>query len=313
VTWRSLVVMITTAAPRPGRCWYCGDATLRVGDAAEHVVPASIKGTLTTDRVCFDCNQELRVLDQRFVEDWWVALPRSEYGTPDRRGRTPPLPRQKGTLTDGTPVRINTAGGRWRAQPFPQIRKNADGTFIVSAATEEEAQAAIEQMRKKAGPGAAVSINRVEKGEIANPTVSVETKIDPTLTLRMTIKMALATLSLVWDDIWLETPQAQELRTWLKADRPLDAQGQPLSMLPALPTGALALVCTPPEHVLMLQGAPALQETMFSAILFGEHLTALAIDRAEQPQQERAWWMDGAGGMPVASTIGELVARKTQP
>jgi hypothetical protein len=303
----------TDAAPRPGRCWYCGEAKLRVGDAPEHVVPASVQGTLETNRICFDCNQELSPLDQRFVEDWWVALPRSEHGTPDRRGRTPPLPRQKGTLVDGTPVRINTAGGPWRAEPFPQVKKNPDGTFTVSAGTEDEAHAVIERMREKAGPGAKVSIDRIESREIPNPTVFVETKIDPTLTLRMTIKMALATLSLVWEDSWLDTPQAKELQGWLKAERPVDTQGQTLSMVPKLPIGALALVCTPPEHLLMLQGAPAVPETMFSSILLGEHLTALAIDRAGQPQQERAWWMDGVGGKAVASTIGELVARKTRP
>ena len=80
-------------AKRPGRCWYCGEEKLEEGDAPEHIVPASIQGTLCTDRVCFDCNQKLSPLDQKFVQEWFVALPRSEHGVRDRRGGKPPQPR----------------------------------------------------------------------------------------------------------------------------------------------------------------------------------------------------------------------------
>jgi hypothetical protein len=273
-------------------------------------VPAAIQGTLTTDRVCFDCNQRLSKLDQRFVQSWPVAVPRSEQGVPDRTGGSPPHPRQKASLEDGTRVRINTAD-QWRVEPFSRVKKNDDGTFTVSAATEAEAEREIEKMLAEAGPGAKVSIVSKETSRSADPPrVNVEMKLDLTIPLRMTIKMALATLSLVWDDEWLDTPQAQELHGWLHSDKPVDGK-DPLGMIPTRPRGVIAGLCAPPEHLLFLQGASASPTTSFCAVVLGEHMTALEITRDGQPQIERAWWMDGVGGKTIASTIAELVARKS--
>lgn len=83
------------ARSRPGRCWLCGLETLREGDPLEHVIPAAIGGSLTTDRVCKKCNNAASVIDQRFSQDWFVALERTKHELPDRKGKPPPTPSRR--------------------------------------------------------------------------------------------------------------------------------------------------------------------------------------------------------------------------
>jgi hypothetical protein len=52
---------------RPGRCWYCGKQSLRVGDPLEHAIPAAIGGTLKIDRVCGECNLRGPIFARCFV------------------------------------------------------------------------------------------------------------------------------------------------------------------------------------------------------------------------------------------------------
>src|SRR5438046_2365307 len=100
---------------RVGRCWYCGEDALRVGDPPEHVVPAAIQGTMTTDHVCASCNREAGRIDQRFNGDYFIALERSKHDMRDRRGKLPPLPRQEVRLKrTGEKARINTRTGMFR-------------------------------------------------------------------------------------------------------------------------------------------------------------------------------------------------------
>lgn len=66
---------------RPGRCWYCGKQTLRVGDPLEHAIPAAIGGTLKIDRVCGECNQRARSeIDWPLQRDFLVATLATAYG-----------------------------------------------------------------------------------------------------------------------------------------------------------------------------------------------------------------------------------------
>ena len=66
---------------RPGRCWYCGKQSLRVGDPLEHAIPAAIGGTLKTDRVCGECNQRARSeIDWPLQRDFLVATLATAYG-----------------------------------------------------------------------------------------------------------------------------------------------------------------------------------------------------------------------------------------
>jgi hypothetical protein len=99
-------------APRVGRCWYCGQANLLDDDQPEHIVPAAIGGTLTTDKICFACNQRAsREIDQPFVGEWSIVLARNEFQILDRRGTRPPRLPQNTTAKAGTRLVVDTWGG----------------------------------------------------------------------------------------------------------------------------------------------------------------------------------------------------------
>jgi hypothetical protein len=98
-------------AQRTGRCWYCGEETLRTDDPPEHVVPSTLGGELTTDRVCRKCNTRAgKEIDEPFLSDWVIAWERLLWDIRDVRhgkDKPPPLPHEELALDDGTEVRMN--------------------------------------------------------------------------------------------------------------------------------------------------------------------------------------------------------------
>lgn len=226
-------------APRSGRCWYCGQATLLDDDPLEHVLPAAIGGTLTTDKVCFTCNQRAsREIDQPFVTEWPLVLARNEFQILDRRRKRPPRLPQKTTAADGTRIVVDTWGGLWEARPLPDVTPTATG-FDVSAADHAELDRIQADLERKVGrTGGKLTFGHRQTRRVRDE-FHASFNFSPSAWLRMTAKMALGCASLVWAEAWLDTASAQQMLQTL-----WDQSGKE-GTVPVQPEAALVHLCTP--------------------------------------------------------------------
>ena len=291
-------------APRGGRCWYCGQAALLDDDPLEHVLPAAIGGTLTTDKVCFACNQRAsREIDQPFVNEWPIVLARNEFQILDRRGNRPPRLPQRTTATDGTRILIDTWGGPWEARPLPEVTPTPTG-LDVSAANHAELDRIQADLERKVGrKGGKLTFGPRQTRQIDN-AFQASFNFSPTTWLRMTAKMALGCASLVWSENWLDSSSAQQTQQLL-----WDQSGKE-GTVPVQPEAALVHLCSAPEHLLFFMGQG--QRTKFVAMIFGNEVVGLDLELHGEPHAQTAWLMDGRGGGTNTLTMDALMLRAGQ-
>jgi hypothetical protein len=278
---------------------------LRVDDPPEHIVPAAIGGTLTTDRACFACNQRASGdVDQPFVREWPIVLARNEFQILDRRGKRPPRLPQETTAEDGTRLIVETWGGPWEPKPLPEVTRTADG-FVVSAADDAELDRIQRDLERKLGyDGKTLTPGERQRRDVA-PQVEARFVFRPAVWLRMAAKMALGTASLVWDDAWLDTQSAKDVQQTLWDPNPRMDDGEPAEMVPAYRPNELAHLCDPPEHLLFFMGGA--DETKFVAMLFGSEVIGMPLALNGQSHPRVAWLMDGHGGAPCELTMDQLL------
>lgn len=134
---------------RMGRCWYCGEARLEVGDPPEHVVPAVLGGALTTDRVCAECNRRAGVeIDKPFVGDWLVGWSRVLWDIRDQRhgrDRPPPIPEEDLTLPDGSAVRLLHDG---ETEIIPRVERD-DDELRISVGSDDELNEIVKKIAER--------------------------------------------------------------------------------------------------------------------------------------------------------------------
>jgi hypothetical protein len=273
-------------------------------DPPEHVLPAAIGGTLTTDKVCFACNQRAsREIDQPFVNEWPIVLARNEFQILDRRGKRPPRLPQKTTSADGTRIVVETWGGPWEARPLPEVTPTATG-FDVSAADHAELDRIQADLERKVGrKGGQLSFGQ-RQTRVVDDKFEASFKFSPSAWLRMTAKMALGCASLVWPERWLDTPSAQQTQQLL-----WDQSGKD-GTVPAQPDGPLVHLCSAPEHLLFFMGQG--QRTKFVAMVFGNEVVGLDLELHGESHPQTAWLMDGRGGAVQALTMDALMLRTAQ-
>lgn len=241
---------------RPGRCWYCAEPRLKVGDPPEHVISAALGASLTTDRVCADCNERAgREIDYPFLGDWFIAMDRALYRVEDprrRRRRPPRAPAQEGQLPDATPVDLHTQDGPWQAQVRSSIEYHGDEVRI-RAPNMEEYERLLERVRRRV-ESEGRTFHPPGEPEVIDSGAAVEmrTQIDGVVWLRSAAKTTLAALSLVLDDAWLDTPDAAMLRGWLWDADPRNADGQKALAFPMEPADLEQHAAQPPDHLIVL-------------------------------------------------------------
>jgi hypothetical protein len=284
------------ALGRPGRCWFCGKEHLAVGDPPEHVVQAALGGTLTTDRVAEECNTELgKSIDEPFLDDFFIALERVFFDIRDprrRQDRPPPNPRHEAELADGTPIKVEMRGGPWQPMIEPRLLQDDEKVFRITAPSveiaEEMMQKKLERLQRDGIDVSSTSIERVENREAVEAKVNVS--IDGTIRVRAVAKMALAVLSKVLPDEWLDSPDAERLLGWLRADKPRTVSGDGVAM--AAPTRILDLMahmCAPPEHLIFFQ--PSGHDTVnLLIVLFGREVLGQRIQLHGVPTPAKIGW-----------------------
>lgn len=300
---------------RPGRCWYCGNEHLAQGDPPEHVIPAAIGGTLTTDRVARSCNNELgKRIDQPFLNDWFIALERVMYRISDpRRARSgrPPNPDQIATLEDGTPVRIETREGPWTASVIPSLEKVDEKTFQIRAENAEQAElmmkTKLERLERDGVDVSKVEVSQ-EIRQDETPVVNVRAAVDSTIRVRAAARIGLGALSRVLPETWLDSPDAQRLIGWLWEDDPKTIDGTATAGAgPGKVPQALQLITQPPEHAIIFLPASA-TEIFINIVLFGSEILPLKVDLNGAPRPTSAVILDPTSGRYIERSWELLVA-----
>lgn len=287
-------------ARRPGRCWYCGEQNLAVGDPREHIIPSAIGGVLTTDRVCLACNRAAARLDEQFAQDWRIIERRQAFSILDRQGRPPPHARGVDVvLPDGSPGRVDMRRGKFEPQPVTRSERVDEHTFRVVAATEDEALDRIEALRHELEEeGYEVVVGKPTRQLVPQGEVKVRLKVRQGVMLRMLAKLALGTASLVWPDDWLDSATARTLQDYVRGQNlPRDAEGV-LGEPAAYDDDRLKAAVPPPMHLLCLRTVGG-DRAAFIAALFGTTFWVTGFEDVGPPV-DRAWLLD-----PVARSVEE--------
>jgi hypothetical protein len=237
------------------------------------------------------------VIDQRFSQDFFIALERTKHELPDRRGNPPPQPKQKVKgKDDGTPYRINTRGGGFALEPVPQVHRDGEGNVRISAASEEEAYRAAERVLGDL-EAQGFKVSDVKREKLPPVEVEVSLKVDPIVYVREAAKMALGALSLVWPDEWLDSDDARRLQRWVRDEVPTDDEGNTIWGLPGQEADF--------EHLILLMPHGPVVGVM--CVLFGALILPIHADTAGQDQPRRAWRMNPKEGSLEAMGVDDLL------
>lgn len=290
---------------RTGRCWYCGEPRLEVGDPPEHVVPAVLGGALTTDRVCAECNRRAGVeIDKPFVGDWLVGWSRVLWDIRDQRhgrDRPPPIPEEELTLPDGSALRLLHGA---ETEIIPRVEREGD-ELRISVGSDGELSEIIKKIAERAArDGKTLTPGQIKRQVVED--VAGRIVIDGTLWLRATTKMALAAASLVLTDDWLDTDQAATYRSFLWDEKPLRDDGGPATAFPTRVDPMLSELIEPPEHLIVFSPNPGRANLM--TVLFGS-LTAGSVefDVVGLPPR-KGWVLEPRARTVRATSLEELIA-----
>ena len=291
----------------PGRCWYCGQPTLADNDPPEHVVPSVLGAELTTDRVCRECNTKAgRKIDKPFLEDWFVAWQRVLWDIRDhrrRQDRRPPMPKEELTLPSGARARLRHDG---TLEVIPDVDR-ADGRISIVAGSDAEAEEMIRKIRERARrEGKTLTLDDTRR-ELSNE-VAGRVNISQLVWLRATTKMAVATASLVLDELWLDTPQAAKYREFMWDADPTTFDGSgPAGALPTPQHPLVKELVVPPDHLVLI--VPGDGRMVVSIQLFGDlSAGSVEFDINGMPPQ-KAWILDTRARAVEETTFEKLVEK----
>ncbi len=257
---------------RHGRCWYCGESVLETDDPPEHIIPAALGGTLTTDRVCRACNQRAgREIDWPFQNDWMVAQNKLAHKVQHATKSGPGSGRtgRAQAHRKGDPGTVVDIDRDWKATVRGKIERTDGGGATIHAASEEEAKRLRERLVKQlAEEGREIQSESIATEKFDE--VEINLSIDGGAWLRGAAKLVLGTLSLCADESWLDSDDAKRLQRWLWEKEPTDDAGAPVYTAPNPPGPHESLMAVPPTHlitVMPILGVP--NRVVVSIGLFG--------------------------------------------
>jgi HNH endonuclease len=275
------------------KCIVCLDE--RMSHTPEHIVPAALGGSLTTDAFCARCNERIgREVDAPFSRDHWMVELGARYAIKDRYGRVPAPPRIAATV-EGKPA-VVTMGTPWTVETFPETRIEGDRfTFTVPADREEEIVA--KKLARLSAQFGEVEVASRQVMPNDAPVVQFEEVWPIERWPRFAAKVTLGIASLLpgsWE--WRASEQGQYIaETALQEFRePRDAEVG-LRPLPLVLQGddLFARLVPPPRHFISIDESGI----FITIILFGRYLCGAALGD-EAPGRGVAWLFD-----PLARTV----------
>jgi hypothetical protein len=148
----------------------------------EHIIPDSIGGGITTNRVCKNCNSLLgNIVDIKLTNNFITQLIRMELELAGKKGRVP-NPFSHGKLSEEPNRAVHFTGDKIRITPKVEI-DNKGNTITVSGSTENEVlNIAKKKIRRIEGlnlENGDVSKRIIQRKEYTyHPKVSYEMEID---------------------------------------------------------------------------------------------------------------------------------------
>lgn len=113
------------------QCFYCA-GQLDGSPAPEHILPASIRAELTTNRVCTPCNRWAgEEIDQPWLGEVHVREARQRWQVPDRRGNPPPPVSYKGKLEDGGEAIVRMVGEQVQIRRLPNKVEHGESITLI--------------------------------------------------------------------------------------------------------------------------------------------------------------------------------------
>ncbi|PKU22994.1 HNH endonuclease [Telmatospirillum siberiense] len=235
------------------RCIFCLE--LRPG-SEEHVFPLAIGGTLTTDRVCVDCNSTLGSrVDSVLCDDLPIRSRRAQLGLAGNSGK---LPATHDILLGiaslaGNPDRkvhttFNEASGQLEIRTIPHETDIVlpDGTKACQVIIDERDRGQIPKiiqrvLKRHDLPPLSNEQMEVEQKKYTEETLITEERPQVVKTfvysfafLRHAIIKIAYELACLWlGDDYLDDPTAAELRAAIRADDPASTDGLPGYVGPA--------------------------------------------------------------------------------
>jgi hypothetical protein len=278
------------------RCTYCARWLDDEKREAEHVVPRAIGGSVTTRRVCDECNRRAgREVDGPLLRSIWVAMARHRHAVADPRdpNRPPDPPRLLGTWEDGSRgmLDLHRDGPRARViSEFVPLGENAWKVPLPLDAPSSELRRLLDRLERREG-----GLAEIRKRE-PMPEQTINVKLTEQLHTwpRFGSKIGLWLGSHVFGDEWLDTEVADSSRKILWDD---PREVHLASPLPTRPDSVMALMFESPMHTVFVM--PRGDHAMAMVCLFGEWLYGSPLDR-EFTDEMPAWVID-----PHARTFRE--------
>lgn len=275
---------------RPGRCWYCCEPRLRIDDPPEHVIPSALGGTLTTDRVCRECNERAgREIDLPLQNDWLVAQTKILHEVvSSRRGSTgKPKTGRSDAHRKGDPGTVVDISRDWTPTVRSKIERTGT-TAKIAAGSEDEANRLRERLVKQLN-AEGLQIDTEETTREQFNEVAINVTLDGVVWLRAAAKMMLGALSLCVDDTLLETADIARLRRWLWEKQPTYDDGSPAFADPNQPILPETLVAPPPTHVVSVYSAQLTEKRVVVSIgLFGTFYVRAGVGLSP-PLPDKVW------------------------
>jgi len=265
------------------RCTYCLAAKPSSAFATvEHVMPAALGGDWKTRDVCDACqSRAAEVADELIAKDFLVHFLRSAYQIPDRQNHVPLPPRFTVPLEDG--------GG------VVKVTLESEGTVLEGAMSPAVAallglngKSEQDQARLREIVGDDVGRHLLDAPLELSRSIQTE-RTPPHTWSRFIAKLGLACGRKAYGDGWLDSPYARRLSADLLTDAPPKLSQQREHYPPIGETWPFE----PPKHVLWIDDFKDI--AMLHVVLFGQVLSAVALNNSGAPSEYSAWRFDPLG------------------
>ncbi len=214
-------------------------------------------------------------------------------------------PRATASLQDGTPVDLQTRKGPWYATVRGGINRVGDQVQI-RASNRAEYEKLLARVKRDIEDEGGVFTDPGEPTEAEDSgPVTIQVQLDGVVYLREMAKITLGCLSLVLDESWLDTDDAEKYRGWLWGDNPVNDDGSPALGFPVSPTPVDEHFLNPPEHLLFFSPTQTSGRIVLSVAFFSTVLRA-GVDIGDLVMPLNAWHT-APGAPPTQTTFGALV------